>query len=933
MVALHDLEPSIHEKKLGSKISLVEKKQKVKNYDPDGNQQKAASPFRGILKNHLKQVSGKASSGSSSTDEWSCDDELPTSDRYVRFDGKDDVLGPKKRNSFDETMFNKSSHVLATSLVKEQSSGSDEETASLEAHRNYDYIAMNIDKRKEVCPIVESKQFSNTLDQVQNFSKPCTNQEKSMHLEEEKSETLTKVAFCDNNNLHAFDGGNTTTLHCYSYADISRPLSTVQEVKMAGINAQLCESGSLSSIGKFIDHLEDPAFQAVPVNSNANTRTFLEPSPSYSASYNKANERPEFPLQTYGDNDSSDQALGDRQLSHMFAADMTNNSFPSTGWGKGSVRNNCLDQNFFGLPLNSHGELITFSSTGKVGMNQMETSSTFRGSLSGLPVNNILHQGSQENFSINERQVFQKISPKDGLHPFPHYPARLAVTELPCGEREDIHQPNSDMCSSSFVQPLNSEMNIMRNSFIEQNQHDRVQNQKGNGMISLKESSDHVTLSSSQPTMRLMGKDVPIGRSSKAMQQFAGDVWADEESRRRHYSEYAALENSLLARCSKQDWVTGSSLQISSDNVVQSAKIQSNQALPSTVLVNGPDAEFPQQFIDLQSNHVSQNGSLRLSRNASSYFHPITQEPASCAVFNGAPDDFPERFMPGAKPLGHSSRSQVQATPCNFSQPTTLCNAELNDRNAHVPKSAFEYPFLQTAINEQAKTSWSQRPYRSLPSWLSSSTDERLPVTFSQQFSGVSSQSFSQNVWGNKFTTPSVNHSAEVLYPSNPLTSLGPLKTTPLSPASIVQPLHVPVTSSTINSGCRNMNKVADSVKLDDMIAKDHHPCTNTRKRPAAALDDSGKPFKLPNLEVQENMSRMTTRLTGENSSSELQRNTRAVKLDPHVDSARGRCCQNEAQKLNTTSYPAVDSFKLDGTVTTGPVRLGPRAKHILRSS
>ena len=143
-----------------------------------------------------------------------------------------------------------------------------------------------------------------------------------------------------------------------------------------------------------------------------------------------------------------------------------------------------------------------------------------------------------------------------------------------------------------------------------------------------------VSPSCSQPTMRLMGKDVPIGRSSQEMQQFAGDVWPDEESRRRNYSEYAALDHSLLGRSSKQNWASGSPLQISADNVLQSAKIQSNQAAQSTILMSSTYSGFSQQFIDRLGNHVSQNGSLGVNRNASSYFNPITQKSSSYSVFN-----------------------------------------------------------------------------------------------------------------------------------------------------------------------------------------------------------------------------------------------------------------------------------------------------------
>ena len=121
-----------------------------------------------------------------------------------------------------------------------------------------------------------------------------------------------------------------------------------------------------------------------------------------------------------------------------------------------------MEQNFYGLPLNSHGDLINFSSSGKIGMNQPETSCTLRSSLSGLPVNNVIHQSSQECLSIGKRHVVQKTL-QDSVNPFPHYSGRLGVRELHGRERGDIYQHNSGWCSNHYVQPLDSELNLMRN--------------------------------------------------------------------------------------------------------------------------------------------------------------------------------------------------------------------------------------------------------------------------------------------------------------------------------------------------------------------------------------------------------------------------------------------------------------------------------------
>ncbi|KAI4306039.1 hypothetical protein L6164_029352 [Bauhinia variegata] len=497
-------------------------------------------------------------------------------------------------------------------------------------------------------------------------------------------------------------------------------------------------------------------------------------------------------------------------------------------------------------------------------------------------------------------------------------------------ERADMYRPYSERCSNHYTRSLDSELNLMKNPFIEQNQHDKLQNHRVNEMISSKESSDNTSHSSSQPTMRLMGKDVPIGRSSNEMQQLVeGNVWGADESRRRHYSEDVALANSLLERCSKQDWISSSTSQLSTENVTRSVKIQSNQALQSTLLMNGQDSQFPRPFINLQTNYVSQNGSFGDGHNASSRLHPITHasSSSSCAVFNREPD-LSEQFICGAKPLGLSSQLQVLPTPCNFSQRTCLSNGELHDRKKlpQVAKSAFEFPFLHPGIGEHAKTSWFERSHRSLPPWLLTSTHDKSPGT-SQQFSGPSC-SFPQNIWGCNFTTPSVNHSAEVVH-SKPLTSHCQTKS-PLYPASFVQPAPVPVVPATkpaptINSGSRSKIKVTDKMVLDDMTAKDHQPFKNTQKRPTANLDNSAKPIE---LRVHENSSRMIG-LTQKKSSNELQQNPRAVQRDPHGDDARNKCCcQNEPQ---SRSYPGMDSFKLDGMVMPGGLRLSPGAKPILK--
>lgn len=98
-----------------------------------------------------------------------------------------------------------------------------------------------------------------------------------------------------------------------------------------------------------------------------------------------------------------------------------------------------------------------------------------------------------------------------------------------------------------------------------------------------------------------------------------------------------------------------------------------------------------------------------------------------------------------------------------------------------------------------------------------------------------------------------MNHSTDVLYPPNSVASHCPKKDL-LCPTSIVYPYsphasvsHIIKPPFAIDSGCGNILKVT----------KDHHPCTNSKKRPLFSFVDPPKPNKLPNIEVQKNFSHM----------------------------------------------------------------------------
>lgn len=185
---------------------------------------------------------------------------------------------------------------------------------------------------------------------------------------------------------------------------------------------------------------------------------------------------------------------------------------------KKGVRNNNVELNFIGMS--------------NIKMNHPEKSSKI-GSYSGLHVNNISNQCSQENVIVVKQELFD---------------------------------------------PIDSEWKHVRDPFIKQNEQDKV---------SPKECPDVISPGSSLPIMSLKGRDGSIGRSLKEKETqhvMLTDFPIREEFKRRHYYEGGARIKPH----------SGSQLQISSEKVFQPVNLPSNPILQTNILRNNPNSLFLQ---------------------------------------------------------------------------------------------------------------------------------------------------------------------------------------------------------------------------------------------------------------------------------------------------------------------------------------------------
>ena len=916
---------------------------------------KPVFPVRSILKTHKKVISGlnpaicNLQCGSQANHSA-----IQRSERHVRFSGKDDILGPRKKNLSDtsEHCIGLFSDAFAASPEKDQSSECEKEVATMEVDGTEDDVFVSKDNGTEPQPIAGKIQLLNTHDRddVPCFLSPhVTCQDKIKHFPE-KSVTLNQVAIHDDN-MHIFDRGHSSVLHKPPDAGNPRLISALEERHNPCVNAQVGGNviRAFNDSGKLIDHFVDSIHGVAATNSMANTRASSQPSSSCFVLDENANRRLPFLPQSAPENYNG-RTFHCQPFGNVSPVELMSSICPFPEWKHRTVsfKEKSLDEGFFGLPLNSQGELIQFSSSGKAGLDQLRLPSTITGSSSSLPVHNlVLPQSTGDYFGLKNRHFVEREHPKDSLNLFPaqnyvtgipegHLPARLGVTELEGAGRSDVHWLNSEMGNNHSVHVLDSDLNLSDVSFKGCRQYNQVQNQNANGIIYHKENSDKILPNSTQPTMRLMGKDVAIGRSSKEMQGFEdGNVWTDKEIITEDCPTHAALGKSFMERNFLQDWMLHPASRKSKDPVVQSLEIQCNHTPQSNFLMKAPESRFSNPFTNWQTNVVHRTGNLTINENPSNEVHSFVHSPASSAMFSGAPS-FQEPFISEAETLRVSSQLPLLPSHHITCQHMPWSHVEYNhQRNLpHATKSAFNFPFLHPDCRENVQPSWFQGSSKSLPPWLLHAQQDKPLITSSQPFSDVGGNYFPQLTSGtNFFPTQPMHHLPEVSYPYNPMNSYSHMNNS-LGTASIFHTPLVPGVNSTsaVNMGYRNRIKFKDTMKSKSFGIKDPHSCKKTR-RPAAKADYSTKSTRVPNLAMQKDSS-PATGLTRENFSGDIQSNAGVVELNRSKDKAsRVGCCPIENQKDGLRTSFGSDSSKVDSSARSGPVKLSAGAKHILKPS
>nr|XP_011468160.1 PREDICTED: uncharacterized protein LOC105352527 [Fragaria vesca subsp. vesca] len=749
-----------------------------------------------------------------------------------------------------------------------------------------------------------------------SFLRPhVTHQEKAKHLAE-KSVPASKVAAVPDNNLHLFNQGYLTTECEPAYAGIPRLISAVADscVNTQGVTASI----SFGSSSNMIDHCVRPNHGFSAMISKENTGAFFEPSIRNFISKENAQGRVQFLSQSEGDRISDH---GPYYQSIRPPMDILGGSYPFPQWKQRPVTftERLLDDKFYGLPLNSHGELIQYSSKG--GFDQLGKLNIVAGASNSLPA--------------HSQHCVERELPSDQLNLFPmqnfvrencssHFPDRLGISYSGSAQRPDVHQLDFESRSRHSLRPL-SDLDLFSISSSRCRQFDPVQNENI-GRLVPKETSCPMPLNMNQPTMRLMGKDVAIGNSSRQIHGFDdGKVWMDKEI----IAEHCPSRNALLQNFHQNCYSPTTSAKLK-ETVSQSFGVCSEQASQSNLRTKAPEFRFPHPYQKWQSSLGFEHGSHTTSKSPSSSFLQFPQSP-SPAMFNGE-HNFRAPFISRTESLQSQlfgSQLPVLSTPQvtyehGISRPG---ETGYKQHQPHFRKSAFDFPFLNPECQENVRPSWFQNSSSKagLPPWLLHATLERnRPITAPQVSPNTASKHLHHIIpRKNICNAPYLHYSSEISHSQE-------VKRSPV-PQNAVQPQGVQVipeenpSSAMTDMSYRNRMDLKDRMKPKNIGIKDLYPCKRIKR---SAVDSTNLP-NIIDLEVQEKSSVVAgLSSNGDFNIDEMQSNFRALDLESSRKQVKDSECITQKDGFESL---CTETSKMDDVGRSGPIKLSAGAKHIIK--
>lgn len=902
----------IHKKKPSIKCLSVQKKHKVLMSKLIKTHHKLASPPSAILKNHKNVTLGKKSlimrkvQGVSNVNY--CGNGNQKSSRHVRFSGDVNTFDPRKKQ-FSSLACPESNHLLfsdaiaASSTKTKQVEGSREPT-SREVYVSDEDMSVNPGGDTETgtqLPLVEKKQFpvGNDVDVTTHFLPLHNRSPENINHDRDESVSLSQ-AIPSGDDVLVFDQEKTAA-HKPPNVEISQVPAVPREDNIPYVNTQICGFiPAVSNIsGSTVDYFGDPTPKIAPMNLIAKMKAFPHSPSSCFATNQKANQRPPFLSQITAETCNA-CALQQQPSRYPFSEELIGSTGSFPDWEKRTALfgERCIKEDFFGLPLNSQGELIQLYSSDRVGFDQQLK----RPNMVAISSSNLSVLNGSANWSTLKEKNFGQLdfpSMQNYVNGSTHFNAssQFGAAEVQGTDRTNFLWLDSISGKKHSPCPPDSELHLTNISCYGTRQFDHVNN-KGETLMT---HSDPLLQPATQPTLRLMGKDVTVGKNNKEFQVSEdGKVWTDKEIIVEHTPKTTGPGSFLARRQFQHDWILHPTLGQLNGPIGFSTDIQNNQASKRHT-----DTEFLhlQPYLNRQTNRVSPNV-YRSTSNNLNFSSQTFVHPPPPLQFNRAP------IM--QEPFISSSESFIfdSSRPFPVADPLNMCQH----------KQALPNSTKSADCSELAHTSSIPRSSKGLPPWLLHTTQQKEKAMYSHPYSHLAGKFHSSNMSENNFLKiPSVHHSSSAAsYPCNPMMSQ-PHSQSSQGPISFARSPLIPIFSESIPAAAVSMNyqnksKGKDKMKPNPLWVKVPERRNKTKKRP---------PFKATSTKA--------TQITN----FDMQARGKFANLS-EFDSNRDNAVTvewdlNENQKNGHSCLPGIDPLKVEGVTRSGPIKLSAGTKHILK--
>ncbi|EHA8592545.1 hypothetical protein COCNU_contig69616987G000010 [Cocos nucifera] len=590
------------------------------------------------------------------------------------------------------------------------------------------------------------------------------------------------------------------------------------------------------------------------------------------------------------------------------------------------------DENFIGLPVNSQGELINLHSSGKFGhRNLFKEQNTVLGSCHSFPISNLVEPRSNFNH-ITGKFPAALWYMKDGLKWYPEQkddPASMPVTsgigimQSHGFERMEVQNHASMRNKDQHFHHGPNSMKVScygcRESSHQACNWNNRENFQAEGNL------DHGVQLANQPTMRLMGKNVTVGRRIEECSFDDAKIWTDKEIITENSSSVRLSDTSL-----PRQWLQHGCFE---QPVSEASRfIQPIGASSGIYCSSALEPRFDHMHYDRPEQWVSRNGLPFTIGNLASKLNPISYPPPSQTMLNKtlnpAVNSVTEHIEVGHQiPLMATHPQNIQhmllmSTHCKHSQSFSLSTT-----------STSHPAFLSQNCGNFIESS-SAQSLLCYPQWLLNAEQHKKSNKFAFPLcSDPIAIHHPCTTSGSKLPLlPSTNPTSVVSFPVYNTSSLHTRGSSSLVQSSFIPSYPARKSTCPGNVNFRNKIKDRDGKKSELTYVKSLERANRSNKRAAAKADGFMSPAKKPHLTIQDNSAPAGP------SSEQLN--------DCSSDDARSAEMSALANKIIDVGLPVMSNKKIVLTISSGssslnysagtrsgPVKLSSGAKHILKPS